>query len=263
MEDIDNEKILNERTNHHKGRIEEYLLPLHLNFENIEKLFGKFINNPDAIELGDKLIINGLSGGYNYALSDKFPTGQSEPLITYSIYAQRINHLASVVANIEQGIDGFTDENVTFGIKASKIRGDYKDHEPIKRQIIMKDGSVETTMESVDCVLIFKPRSIIQATLIVDFLANKAPDIEGGYIDPDLRVNATVEYKEVFIPAGTLRLGIANLYQYKKNDKIGNLIALRQETHLDEEGWDNFDNLLHPKLFEYLVIKDKSVKVNP
>jgi hypothetical protein len=258
-EDKDLEERSNERKSHYKNKLENYLSSFNLDFESKDKLFEKFIDNAESIGLGDQLLANGLSSGYNYAPSGEFPVDNSNSVITYSMYAQRIDHLASVLAELEEKIQYFSEENITFGIRASKIRGDYEDPEPFRRSLKMKDGSEETTMESVDLVLIFKPVNAEQAVDITIFLRNNAPQIAGGYIDPDLRATSTPLLEPLLTENNLLTKAVANIYEFDS----GSVITLKQSKRFEDDKWKNLDTLLHPKLYEYLVITDKNIKVEP
>lgn len=255
MSDKNVESKIENRTNYYRSQLENHLKLYHIDLDSNDR-FPDFVDNPEAIELGDKLLSNGLSTGYNFALTGEIPIDNREEIVTYSIVAQRTLHLAKVLATMEErGM--ISEKDVSFVIRASKIRGDYEDKELVRRSLCMKDGTPETTLESVDLTLIFKPTNAGQAIDIVLFLVNEAPKIEGGYKDPDVRASATENFKRMFLKSGILKICTANVFKFK----TGNLIALRQETKYAEEGWINSDNLTHPNLFDYLVIRDKNIKV--
>lgn len=241
MEDKDRENRIQERTIYYRNKIEDYLRPFPIDF-------GSFIGDKKAIEFGDKLISSHLSTGYNFVPEGKFPVDNSESLIMYGIYCQRQNHVARVISEMEYlGI--IEEEDVNFGMRASKIKAGYDDPEPVRKELIMDDGATEWTMKSVDLVLIFSPKSAEQAVNITIFLRNEAPKIPEGYIDPDLRATSTDLLKEVLTEQNLLRIAVANVYRVDN----GNMIVLKQRDKFFNKGWKVFDNLLHPKLYEYLV----------
>lgn len=183
--------------------------------------------------------------GYNFAQPEQFPITKEEPILTYSVYHQRVAHFGELLALMEQGriID---EPRIKLGIRASKIIGDYDDPEPVVSELVMKDGRRLRSMESTDGVVIFSPTSARQAVRIARFLMEESWKIEGRFLDTDAR--ATIVLADLIEPLGFKR-EVSNVYEFEK----GNIIALRQRTSFRRELWKDFPTLLHHRLHSYLV----------
>ncbi|MFV1917464.1 MAG: hypothetical protein ACC618_03245 [Patescibacteria group bacterium] len=261
MGEIGPEAKFSEKKEFWKRRISEYLTEYQHLAED-PKHFEKFIGEKEPIERGNELMSRHLSTGYNFATFDQFPINSKESLIFYGVYFQRIDHFAELLARMEQEDGIIGKDNVSFGIRATKLFGKWDDPETVPGKITMKDdGSEEDTRESVEGVVIFhlnpdaKERERkMQAARIGVFLRAEAPRIKGRYEVPDIRATATQELKEVFVTTDEdlLRMGIAtaNVFRFES----GNMIALRQESRIKEEKWEAYDSLVNPKLYEYLTV---------
>lgn len=224
--------------------------------------FEEFVRDNEAVRFGDNLLSRRLSSGYNFASFEQFPLNSPDSLIFYGIYAQRHDHLGEVIALMERE-NIIKEGNVTFGIMGTKILGDYKDKEPVSRDIKMSDGSVLKTMESVEALLIFcldseasEEDRKIQAARIGAFLISRAPRILGRYKDPNTRATLTSELREALISVKGSRFkqALSNVFYFAS----GNLVALKQRRPL--VGRDiQYDTYINSKLFRYLT----SYRVNP
>ena len=227
-----------ERKEYYTQKVSEYL-------SKYPQTFKDFVGNPEIVRFGDELLSRRLSTGYNFATSEQFPVRSTGPIILYSVYAQRTDHFGELLALMEQ--KGIIDEaDVRFGVRASKILGEYEDPEPIMSKIKMRDGSVRRSVESVEGVVIFWPTSATQTIRVARFLLEEARGIKGAFVDPDARASADLA---PFIEEIGFKKAVANVYSFEK----GNIIALKQKTSLGSEQWKDFPILLHHRLYSYLV----------
>ena len=227
-----------QRREYYTRKVEDYLSRYPDNFVD-------FIGDRNIIQFGDRLLTQGLSMGYNFATSGAFPIMSDEPFITYSVYSQRVDHFGELLALMEQR-KIIAESNITLGITATKIIGEYIDPEPVVSELVMKDGSRQRCVESTEGVMIFSPTSASQAVQIARFLLEEAKKIKGRYVDTDAR--ATAVLADLIEPLGFKR-AVANVYEFEK----GNIIALRQRTTFKSELWKDFPTLLHHRLYSYLV----------
>lgn len=210
--------------------------------------FTRFVENRKVIDFGDKLLFWSKSGGYNFASYDQYPLNSKDSLIFYGVYAQRARHFGKLLSKLEER-DIIGEEDVTFGLMATKILGDYKDKEPVVRTMRLSSGKLERTMESVEALAIFHPGSEEQAKSIGVFLVEEAPKIPGAYIDPNIRTTVTTMLVNALVKEG-FKMAKANVYEYAS----GNIIALKQKTSFGkDEGWRTIETPIHPQLYEYLV----------
>lgn len=237
------ESISPEKSKYYSTKIGEYL-------GKYPSDFRSFVRERRAVGRGDSLLSARESTGYNFATSEQYPLMSSDSLIFYSVYAQRKDHLGAVLAKMERE-KIIRERDITFGVKATKIFGDYEDAEPVVTEILMDDDTKERALESVESAIVFHPTSPKQAAEIGVFLLADAPKVPGGYVASDLRATATDELKDVLVAQnGLLKLAVANVYPYK----LGNLIVLKRETSFKKnKGWQPATSLLHPDLFEYLA----------
>ncbi len=228
---------------HWAKRLTDYLSGYPLNFKD-------FVGDPGIIKFGDSFLARYISTGYNYATNEQFRIMSQDSLVFYGMYAQRIPHLSELLATMERR-EIIKPENISFGIKATKIVGDYTDPEPEKSWITMADGQRKETRESIEAVITFHPTWPGHAIDIVDFLLNDTKKIEGCYADPDTRTTATRDLRAIFLSRDILKLARSNIYKFKN----GNLIMLKQTSPFGGD-WDSTPTLVHPRLFEYLISKE-------
>jgi hypothetical protein len=250
-EDKDREKPTIERVNYWKGKVDDYLKEYSSNFE-------EFIHNDSIRDFGNELLINEHSRGFNYATLEQFPLISKDNLIFYGIYIQRSEHICNLLAGMEScGI--ISKSNISFGIRAAKVIGDWDDPECVQDFIETQSGKKEPTRASVEAVLIFHPSSEdkdkfeIQVAKIVDFLRNEAPNITGGYQIPDIRATATDELKRLLLETNIMKSAVANLYKIGS----GSISTLKQESSFEKQlggEWKSEDAMVNPELHEFLSI---------
>lgn len=240
--------ILEQRKDYYIRKASEYL-------DKYPSTFKEFVQNEEVIKYGDEILSRRLSSGYNVSNFNQFPLNSGESLIFYSVYVQRKEHFGELLAKMEQK-KIIKEDDITFGITATKIIGEYGDPEPALGQIQMKDGEIQRTMESVEGIIIFKPTTPEQAEEAAIFLLEEAPKIPGGYIEPNTRATATPLLVERLAEGNGFKIAIANVYRFDDQ----NIIALKKETKFkysqqlqDKERWNDFKNLLNPELYEYLT----------
>jgi len=244
----DREKDTSERAAYFAGKLTDFLLPYPQNFKD-------FVGDKDIITFGDRILSNELATGYNFATNVQYPTTSRESLIFYSIYMQRVPHLAEVLSRMEsEMIVG--EKDITFGIKAAKIFGDYTDDELVASKIKMASGIYQKTLESVEASIIFHPTTDIQIIRIINFLNQEAPKIPGGYIDPDTRTTSTDDLKRIlYRPGRGFELAVANVFELSK----GNLIVLTErDKPIRDVNWKEFGTLLTPKLYRFIIQRKRA-----
>ncbi len=255
-EDKDQENKLIERTSYWKSRLEDYTKEYSLNFT-------EFINNEKAQKFGDELLEEELSRGFNFATSAQFPLISKDDLIFYGIYAQRSDHISKLLAIMEDK-EIIHESDVSFGIRAAKVIGDWNDSECVQGYIQTKSGKKEPTRASTEVVLIFHPTKDdkdnfeIQVAQIVDFLRNEAPNLPGGYKIPDIRATATQDLKRLLLDTNVMKSAIVNIFDQGN----GNVSTLKQESSFEKQlggGWVSEDSMINPELHEFL----KSDEVQP
>lgn len=243
MGEVGTEEKFSRRKEYYARKVSEYLYKYPDNFEG-------FVGDQEIIRFGDKLLSERLTAGYNFATFEQFPINSKESLIFYGVYAQRTGHFGELLARMEEQ-KIITETDISFGVMGTKIIGYYKDEETVTKQIKMNDGSSTRTMESVEGVIIFKPKDKNQAEDIATFLLKEAPRIKGGYAEPNTRATATPELKETLVSEDGFKLAIANVYRFS----AGNIVALKRESKFEEskKGWESIESLLNPELFEYIA----------
>lgn len=129
MNEIKPEAELSQRKEYFTKKISEYLSKYPDNFRD-------FVKDEKIIEFGNELLSMRLITGYNVATFEQFPINSKESLIFYGVYAQRVEHLGELLARMEQeGI--IREENVSFGIRATKVFGGWEDPETVTDKIII------------------------------------------------------------------------------------------------------------------------------
>ncbi|MDO8550914.1 MAG: hypothetical protein Q7S39_12290 [Ignavibacteria bacterium] len=241
-----------------QNRIEYYQNKIETNFQKYPTDFKEFIKDEEIIRQGDDLIKNYRSTGYNFASIEDFPFLSNEPTIFYSNYIQRIAHFAELLATMEnEGI--ITEDDVTFGARATKVNGKWDDPEPKVDMLISSKGGEITTTEFVEGVIIFTPKSNDLETLvrkireIAEFIETRATkeaefsvQIRDSWEVPDHRIKPVSLF--VFLERINIKQAVANFLRFDN----GNLIALKQKSIFNGTGWQNSPILVNSKLFNYL-----------
>lgn len=233
-----------QRAEYYKGEIEKFVSRYPVNFR-------EFVDNDEIVVFEDQLLASRLSTAYNFAPPDLFPLKGDKPIIFYSNYVQRTQHFGELLAFMES--EGIIDEDdISFGIKATKVFGNWKDPETVVGKIKTKDGKVIETSESVETVVAFHPNSLGQALEIGKFLLTKARkgglpyDIQGAWNVPDSRARGHL--KEILKIIG-FKECMANTFRFLSGD----IIILKQKTSYKERGWKSYSILVNTQLYGYLV----------
>lgn len=229
------------------GRVDYYTGLAREYFGKYSNNFKDFVGDEETISLGDSILAEGLSTGYNFSHKDAYPLPGEPGTILYSVYSQRYAHFGEVLARMESF--GIADEDtVKFYIRGTKILGDYPDPELVTSTLQMGDGSVAETLESVEGSLAFYPKDGVQAIEIAAFLIRMAPKIQGGYLDPDVR--ASIDFSELIGDLG-FKKAVANIVTLKNGD----ILTLRQESTINLDNWSSSKITVSEKLHGYLVSK--------
>lgn len=240
--------------------------------------FHEFIKGHERLEEeGNKLICLEKGMGYNIILAERdMPLTSKRDLIFYNNYIGRPHHFGLLLANMEtKGI--ITPGIVRFGKKATKVlydgSWDLDPKDEFEETISYTDEtgivSHKNVYRTVETVVIFSPRSKMQAAEIASFLVKNTEKrdvfghIHGSWKVPDIR--ATVSLAKVLIQPGMtdFRLVIANVWE--KNG--AQLIVLRQKTKFDQENqkkiggvfWKSKGSTQNEKLAHYLASQDFNV----
>lgn len=221
-------------------------------FSEYPRTFESFVEDKTVIERGDTLLTNRMATAYNFASISQFPIVGPDPLIFYNNYIQRTKHFGELLARMEHE-KIIEEDNVTLGVKATKVLGVWNDEEAFAKDIFFVDGEAAKTSESVEGIVIFHPRSAKQAIDIGRFLLSRAKkgavpkEIQGSWDVPDSR--ARNQLRDILENVG-FRRATANILGFQS----GNLVAIRQKTHFGtEEGWENYPMLVNSELYEYLT----------
>lgn len=242
MGEFKSEAEFTQRKEYYSKKISEALSAYPQNFK-------EFVKKERIIEFGNRLLRKGLSTGYNFATLEKFPIVGTEPLILYSNYIQRKTHFGELIARMEQERI-IIEKDITFGVKGTKVIGNWGDPELVISEIATESGEPIQTSESVEAVAIFHPKSFSQAIDIATFLLEKARkgglpyEIEGSWSIPDTM--ARQQLSEALLDLG-FKEAIANIYNFE----IGHIIALRQRTYFEAKGWEGYPILVNGDLYDY------------
>ena len=209
--------------------------------------FKEFVEDPDAISLGDSLLAEGLSTGYNYIRKGQYPLPEESGVILYSVYSSRYSHFGEVLANMES-LDIVKKENCSFYVRGTKIIGDYSDPEPLASFLNLGGDEQIKTLESVERTVAFYPEDESKAIDIAAYLMRVAPKIAGGYLDPDVR--ASLDLKDLIGGTG-FKTAVANIITLES----GSIITLKQKSGIDLENWKKSKTLINSELYQYLVSK--------
>ena len=208
------------------------------------------------------MIRNHQSTGYNFADQENFPFLGEVPTIFYSNYIQRTFHFSELLAKMEEkGL--IIEEDITFGARATKVKGKWGDPEPVESKLIGPEGEEIVTTEFVEGIIIFTPKSedleqviskIIKIAEFIETRAVKREDfpfqIRGSWEVPDNRIKPVS--LSVLLEKLDFRSAVSNFLGFDR----GNLIALKQKSTFDEEGWKNSPVLVNQKLYSYLADGD-------
>ncbi len=245
MEDKNEEHKLQERVGYYKAKIDE-------KFKDYLKDFEKFINDEVIINHGDSLIQSYQSTGYNFANLSTFPMLSDQPTLFYGNYIQRTVHFAEILAIMEKE-KIIEEEDVSFGVRATKVNGYWGDPEPKVSHLAGSNGKDIQTSEFVEGILIFNPNSSAQLLKIAIFLETRAvkypnlpAQIQGSWEVPNNRVKP-IDMLPILQPLEFQR-AIANVFEHER----GNLIILKQTSTFKEKGWRGYPLLVSPKLYSYL-----------
>lgn len=245
MEDKNQENRIGERKEYYTNKFSKYLNKYPDNFKD-------FVGDTDITNLANELMSKGISTGCNVATFTEFPINSNNSLIFYGVYKQRVEHFGQLLAIMEQRkiID---ESDVTFGIRGTKVLGDWNDEECIKGKLITTKGEVKETRESVEAVLVFQP-SPEKVEAIVEFLVGEAPRLDGGYEVPDIRTTATYELRQQLVENSVFKIAKANVFSFGDI----NLIALTPKpiSRLVDKSSNALNSLLNPELFEFISVVD-------
>lgn len=238
---LDEERVL-PREDYYKALVKEGL-------SHYPTTFVDFVKEEKAILEGDRILSTGISTGYNFANDVDFPLGSENLVIIYNNYIQRTSHFAKVLALMESGslIDG---SEISFGAKATKVLGKWKDEELVIFHLETAGGKLVQTSESVEGCLVFYPKGFKQVINLITFLEVKArkrediPFIEGSWTIPDIRTSRQLEELAL--------TGLSPAYAHKFTFNFGNLITLKKNGEVFEEGWFSQRILINDALFEFI-----------
>ncbi len=230
-------EILNSRISYYTSLAKEV-------FSKQPDNFVDFVHNPEAVSMGDELLTEEMSTGYNYVHKNKYPMPEEQGTILYSVYSQRHSHFGEVLARMESL--KIIDNNFKFYLRGTKIVGDYRDLELVDRPLVLGSGKTVKTLESVEGTLAFRPKDGAQAVEIAAFLVRQARRIKGGYRMADVR--ASLDLESLIEPIG-FEVAVANIITFKNGD----IITLKQKSAIDEEGFRSSKIPINRKLYKYLI----------
>jgi len=237
------EEFIRQRKEYYTEKAKEFFAPYPHHFES-------FVKDPCIVKEGNELLVNRMATAYNFATNIQFPVVGTEPYIFYNNYVQRAGHFGEMLERMETE-RVLKEDDVSFGIKATKVFGNWGDREAIVRKLTLADGEVAETSESVEGIVIFHPHSSKQAIEIGKFLLSRARksgsphEIEESWTVPDSR--ARKQLQEILETIG-FKEAVANIFKFP----AGNIIALRQEYHFCEKGWEGYPILVNSELYEFL-----------
>ena len=131
---------MKDRVNYYTGLAREY-------YSQYPTSLKDFVNDKEAMLLGDDILTEGLSTGYNFVYED-YPLPSESGVILYSVYSQRYKHFGTVLAKMEN-LRIVNENSFKLFTRGTKIAGNYTDPELEKSHLQSVDGQVIDTLESV------------------------------------------------------------------------------------------------------------------